>query len=82
MKIKYLKHHFGIQPGTVVDEPREAVVARLTKEESVLDDQGKRVQIPPIARLTDEPTTEDLEKAAAARAAKPKAQQATARGLA
>ena len=63
MKIRYTKHHFGIQPGTVVDEPRTDVVAKLTATTFYTDDNGKRVDIKPIAVLADanEPTTEELE---------------------
>jgi len=63
-RIKYQRAHFGIQPGTVVEEHRPTVVAKLTTVEQVYDnDKKSMIDVPAIVVIVPDstPTTEELE---------------------
>jgi hypothetical protein len=64
-KIQYVKHHYGILPGTIVNEHREKVVADLTRDEIPdPENPNKMVKIQPVAVLVDDatPTTAEEEQ--------------------
>lgn len=73
MKIRYLKAYFGIQPGTIVDEHRPEVVAKLTTWNIIDEKKGLKDRIAePVEDGTATTAEAERNRLAEQAAAKPK----------